>query len=145
MRVFKYLLESPSIVAGTLRVDVNTPTGSFYEAQEYPDVSLGTPFGFSAGSQLLPSNTQQNWTCGSAGVMGGNIGAAIYIRKHEQEGKFKIDFQDIEVSPAGTAHPRRNPHRYGYDKTHHQPIEPWTVKVTWEENGKVTEIDTKQL
>ena len=132
-------------MAGILRVEVETPTGSFVGSQCYSDVSMGSTFGFEAGSSLLSQDNPTNWSCGSAGVLGGTVGAAVFIRKHETEGKFKIDFLDIEQRGGRQYHPRRNPHQYGYEDKHHQSLETWKVNVVWSENGTETHIDFKEL
>lgn len=137
-------------MAGTLKIKLiekdnptNEKEGEFYCS----GISLGSTFGFVTGSDILGDVSNNQWTCGSAGVIdaNGNIGVGVLIRKAENENKIKLDLLDMYKQNDKWRTPNYPKVIVSGLGIHHNPQVPTFVQVDWEENGTTTEIDRKEI
>lgn len=108
-------------------------------------ISLGSTFNFSNGSQFLGDIQNQQWSCGSCGIIDGNIGVGVLLRKNEVENKLKIDILNLQKRGERWDSPNYPKAIVSGLGIHHNPLIPSTVKVEWEESGKITKVDEKQI
>ncbi len=121
---------------GTFRIilsNINNTAGSICMEYPAPYFQSGIPFDFNTGSQIIGKETLNQWSCGSCGVVEGNNGFAIGIRKVESENKIKIDFLELQKLGDKWKAPRINPDNYR--QIHYQDLQPTTITLEWEQEG----------
>lgn len=137
-------------MAGTLIIKLTEKTNpqSQKEAEFYcSGISIGSTFGFIAGSQILGDISNNQWTCGSAGVIdaSNNIGVGVLIRKAENENKIKLDLLNIYKQNGNWRSPEYPKKVASGLGLHHNSLTPVIVQVEWKENNKITFIDKKEI
>ncbi len=123
--------------------NINNTPGSICMEYPSPYFQSGTPFDFSAGSQILGEKNLQQWGCGSCGVIQDNSGFAIGVRKVGTDNKIKIDFLELKKHGEKWKAPRINPNNYR--EIHYQNLQPVTLKLEWEQDGVKKIIGQKDI
>ncbi len=113
--------------------NIKNTIGSVCMEYPAPYFKSGTTFDFSTGSQVIGKETLNQWSCGSCGVIEGNNGFAIGIRKVESEDRIKIDFLELQKIGDKWKAPRINPNNY--HSIHYQDLQPTTITLEWEQEG----------
>lgn len=113
--------------------NIKNTTGSICMEYPAPYFPSGTTFDFNTGSQIIGNQALSQWSCGSCGVVEGNNGFAIGVRKVEAENKIKIDFLELQKIGYKWKAPRVNPDNYR--QIHYQDLQPITLTLEWEQEG----------
>ena len=136
-------------MSGIFRTKVTNLTTGSTAVYDFPcqNISIGSPFGFMAGSQILGDINQSQWNCGSSGMIDTNgiTGIGLFVRKVEADGLIKMDLQDLNKEGSKWKAPNYPKSIVSGLGLHYRQLSPTLIELEWEESGVITPIDKKQI